>query len=522
MKNQLNLILFALLFLSACEYVPATTQAIEKSTQIPTFTPSPFTWSNIPTSLIGITPNHQPYHTPTPTDTATPTSTPDYAALGIPSPTSTPTFEYDRLSYFYLTPFTPMPTFTGLPPQIPTASVQDILANVLVRKATPELPPLKIAKDENGNSISFYQNESEWILGYAQTATDLMNYTDANRELYLQYVENWQPMAFKYSPVDWFIEKDFDNDGQVEWLVSIPFRFEDDGINRCGFEFSHFGYCPRNFYIFEKIDGSYYPKQAWGLRLTSLNFNESRIALVDDLNNDGTQEMIFRADPCGAAVCSTYMFIGRWNGQIWEWVSYIVNDHAKVTFADLDGNGTVEITVAYPTYAASRYNSPYSRRNVVDVYGWKNNRYELVDQIYPPTSSVFETIFDIASALEYQNAELAFRRITPVIETFDQSCDRMKTYIGIQAMLAYGIQGNVNGMKSILAKLEKYCDFPRNAYLPAAKILWLSYEKSHDAIDACEAMERFLWKEYIWENDRFQETLFIDSRPTNRPSCPRE
>ena len=171
----------------------------------------------------------------------------------------------------------------------------------------------------------------------------------------------------------------------------------------------------------------------------------------------------------------------------------------------------------------SKYNSPYPfREDLVDVYGWQNERFELADQIYPPTGSTFATIFDIAHALEYKNAELAFKRINPVMESLDQSCDRMRTYIGIQAMLAYAIQGDSNEMKSTLAKLEEYCDHPRNAYVPAAKILWLAYEKSHDPISACQAMERFLWSEYNIENSRWTETFFVDGRSTNRPSCPRE
>lgn len=512
MRNRIIVIaLFVVFLLGACVEV-------QPSQFPPTLIPSP---SSLPMLHVITSAFNSPVHmspfpssTPSPTVTASPTL--DYAALGLPSPTATPTFDYDRLASYYLTPFTPIPTMTGFAPQIPTVNVKDLLPNVEIRKATPQFPPVS----EVGSSAN--QDNSEWLLAYIQTATDLMNYTDADQELYLQYVEDWQPMALKYSPDDWFIEKDFDNDGQVEWLTSIPVRFGDDGINRCGFEFSHFGYCPRFFFIFEKIDSSYYPKQAWGPSPTSWNVAESRVALIDDLNNDGVQEMVFRADPCGAAVCSTYLSVMRWNGQIWEWIGHIGNDHAEVTFADLDGNGTIEITVAYPTYAASRYNSPYSGRNVVDVYGWKNNRYELVDQIYPPTTSVFETIFDISSALDYKNAELAFRRINPVIETLNQSCDRMKTYVGIQALLAYSIQGDANGMKSTLAKLEKYCDFPRNAYLPAAKILWLAYEKSGDAIGACQAMERFLWKEYTRENGRWEETFFIEWRSTNRPSCPRE
>lgn len=350
---------------------------------------------------------------------------------------------------------------------------------------------------------------------YIQAITDLMNYVDGNQELYIQYIETWVPTALNFSSDDWFLEDDYDNDGQIEWLVSIPVRFAPDGVDRCGFYLSPFGYCPRLVFIFEKIGGMYYPKYIFRNM-----YYEARVTLVADLNNDNLKEIVFRADPCGAAVCSTYLSIGNWNGQNWEWHGHISNDHAEVEFVDIDSNGTIEIKVAYPTYAASRYNPPYSRRDVIDIYGWKNNRYEIIDQIYPPTDSVFEIIFDIASVLEYKNAELALEYAQPVMDNLDESCDRMKTYVGIQTMLAYAFKDDSVAMESSLAKLEKYCDHPRNAYLHAAKILWLAYEKTNDPISACQAMEQFLMSEYSRENSRWTETLFVDHIPTHWPSCP--
>jgi hypothetical protein len=456
-----------------------------------------------------------PPATLTPSPRATVTLTLDYGALGLASPTFTPTFDYDDLAEYYLTPFTPWPTPTGIPSSTPTANIPNMLSSVVIQKVSPQFPPIKEINYEGRP-----QDANEWIPAYIQTVTDLMNYVDGDQELYLQYVKSWVPTALDYSPNDWFLEDDFDNNGQIEWLVSIPIRFPADGVDRCGFRISHYGYCPRLFLIFEKRGDAYYPKHIF--EPGELNFNESRVALVKDLNTDNTKEIVFRADPCGAAVCSTSLRIGNWNGQQWEWLGYIANDHADVKFTDIDENGTVEIMVAYPTYAASRYNSPYSRRDVVDIYGWKNDRFEIVDQIYPPTDSIFEIIFDIASVLEYKNAELALKYASPVIDNLNESCDRMKTYVGIQTMLAYAIQGESNNMKSVLTILEKHCDFPGNAYVPAAKILWLSYEKSHDAISACQGMERFLMSEYSRENGRWKEALFIEDYPAYRPSCPRK
>ncbi len=389
-------------------------------------------------------------------------------------------------------------------------------SDVVIRRVLPQ-PPLARKVYDNLQS----QGYTEWMLSFVQSTTDLMNYVDGDKEFYLQYIVGWVPNALKYSSDDWFLENDFDNDGQSEWLVSFPIKFMPDdsfGSFHCATVVSWS--CSRIFFIFEKMGSAYSPVYVM-YNSYGANLGAEKVVFVKDLDGDHLQDIVFQADICGTA-CSTYLRIGEWDGDKWSenWVS---SEIAKVAFADLDGNGAIEISLKHSTGAASKYNFPYPfRKDLIDVYGWQNGRYELVDQIYPPTESVFATIFDVADALDYKNAELAFRRINPVIETLDQSCDRMKTYVGIQTMLAYGFQNDANGMKSTLARLETYCDFPRNAYLPAAKILWLAYEKSHDPIDACQAMEQFLLKEYTRENGRFQETFFVDWYPTNRPSCPRE
>lgn len=490
-KNIFNIItLFFVFLLCACANAP-TSAELQPSPPLPTL-------AFISTMSDGFTPTYPPYQSPTPTNTSTPTSTPDYAALGIPSPTPTPTFEYDKLSSFYLTPFTPWPTLTGQPTLLPTPNIEELLSKAIVRKVMPQ------------SHLLSYFNLSDYI----QLATDLMNYFDGNKEEYLQYINSLSPVTLKFSS-DWYFENDFDNDSQSEWLISLPIHLDENGDVSCGNVMPYF--CPRYFFLFEKQGDSYYPVVVSSM---AVGMGE-KVVNIQDLNQNDFLDIVFQADICGSA-CSTYINIAEWDGTKWSKFG-ISSELAKVIFEDLDGNGTIEISLKYSTGAASKYNSPYPfRENMIDVYGWKNNRYELIDQIYPTTGSIFATIFDIAHALEYKNAELAFKRINPVMESLDQSCDRMKTYVGIQAMFAYAIQGDANSMKSTLVKLEKYCDFPRNAYVPAAKILWLAYEESRDPISACQAMQRFLWKEYSRESGRFEETLFIDWRTTNVPSCPRE
>jgi hypothetical protein len=506
-KNKIIIIaLFVGFVLGACAeaqhsqvlpIVSSTHKSTSSITPLPTSTQYLLTFKTA-TALSFFT--APPVLTSTPSSTVTTTPTLDYAALGIPSPTPTATFEYDRLSSFYLTPFTPLPTLTGHPQLSPTPGMQDLFSRTVVRNLPPQTQPVFS------------------LPAYIQRVTDLMNYFGDDKEAYLNYINTLSPTAFQFSS-DWFWTGDFDNDKQPEWLISLPTRQNENGTIGCGNPAVSVNYCPRQFLLFEKEGNSYIPVAIHPIWFDG--FGE-KIVRIEDLNKNHSLEIVFQTDVCGTA-CSTYISIAEWNGSKWSDEFGLSSELAEVTFADLEGNGTIEISLKYSTGAASKYNSPYPfREGLVDVYSWKNGRYELVDQIYPPTESVFAAIFDLDHALEYKNAELVFKHINPVIETLDQSCDRMKTYVGIQAMLAYALKGDSNGMKSTLVKLEKYCDFPGNAYLPAARILWLAYEKSHDPIRACQAMERFLRKEYTRENGRLEETFFVDWRPTSIPSCPQK
>jgi len=302
-KNGFNVIILLFTFLLyACGNASTTTELPPTPLTITTFTPLP-TLAFISTMPDGITPTYPPYHSPTPTDTSTPTSTPDYAALGIPSPTPTPTFEYNKLSSFYLTPFTPWPTQTGISSLTPTANIPNMLSNVVIRKVPPN-PPLARKVYDDFHS----QDYGEWISSFSQSATDLMNYADGDKKTYLQYIEGRVPKALTYSPNDWFLENDYDNDGESEWLVSFPTQNPNDGLFHCG-DMVH-TYCARYFFLFEKTGNAYYP-------IKTMSTAEEKIALVKDLNNNHMLDIVFQADPCGTA-CSTYLHIMEWDGNDWK------------------------------------------------------------------------------------------------------------------------------------------------------------------------------------------------------------
>jgi len=499
MKNRIIVIaLFVVFLLGACVEV-------QPSQFPPTLIPSP---SSLPMLHVITSAFNSPVHmspfpssTPSPTVTASPTL--DYAALGLPSPTATPTFDYDGLVSYYLTPFTPMPTMTGISSLTPMAEIESMVPSVTIRKVIPQPPPLWVVDDNGGG---FQKGYPKQLPAYIQSVTDLMNYANGDEKIYFQYIESWVPQTQDFSILAWFLEDDFDSDGNPEWLVSIPVDSEGDwGSFRLTF-------------LFEKTADGYYPVHMLDRNVERGWEDFGKIILIDDINNNHLKDVIFRIDLCGTA-CTTYLRVSEWDGHEWK-DSWVSAPFSQITFADLDDNGTAEIMFDYVTGAANKYNHPYPFRHLVDVYGWKNNRYELLDQIYPPTDSVFAVIWDIDSALSYKNAELALKGSRSIMENLDSSCDQMKTYVGIQTMLAYALQGDSNSMQSTLAKLEKYCDHSTNAYVNVAKILWLAFEKTHDPVSACLAMDRFRANEYFRKEERASYAYFLNDRIINIPSCP--
>jgi hypothetical protein len=428
-----------------------------------------------------------------------------------PKITSTPTFQprdvydYQGLSRQYLTPFTPWPTSSRQPKVLPTENVENVLSDVVTRKVEPLPPPDEsvlfqdVVNQKNGHP-HLYINQAAWYLAYLQTATDLMNYVNGDRERYLEIIQSWEPNALQFSTDDWFLKGDFDHNGQPEWLVSIPVRYEPyghDDPSKCKGYGNFHGYCLRQFYLFQKIGQAYQPLYIYKGNDFAYR-SATRLVQVKDLNHDGVDEFVFEDDVCGTA-CSTYLHIGKWTGRVWEWIGWAQSGLAQVTFADLDGNGTIEISLDYGTYAANRYGHYPLYEHVVDVYGWKNNRFSLVDMIYPETNNVFALLINTGFALEYGNPEQALKFAQPVMDNLGPSCDRMKTYLGIQAMLAYALQGDSQAVYSTLRKLNEYCDIPKNGFIQAARNFWWAYKQSNDPISACEATNRFIENEFIYK-----------------------
>jgi len=251
-----------------------------------------------------------------------PTNTPtlDYAKLGLPSPTSTPTLDYAKLASHYLTPFTPhpRPTLTGFPSWTPTSKPVDIWANIKIRKLLSAPPSAPLAIDYCGISSGQFNFaprpcEPNSLSSYIQTITDLMNSIDGNSKLYTQAVNSWTPNGRNIVGETWLIKDNVESSGQPVLLASVPVYFRVDMPICCG----------QIILLFEKRGNLYKP--VYLVAVIADNQSGITIALMDDLNNDGYEEVGLESTSCGSA-CATDVEIREWDGQNWRDEGWLHSD----------------------------------------------------------------------------------------------------------------------------------------------------------------------------------------------------
>lgn len=424
-----------------------------------------------------VTATDTPIIIPTDTPTFLPTPTqPVSTATAIPS--FTPTLDYVKLGSYYLTPFPTITPRTDIPTWTPTPNINplsEVSARGLPDNWTPTPPPL----------VDF-SPAWIWAPAYIQAATDVMNFTNGDQKLFLQYVESWTPQD-RPSMVGsaWLLKDDFDHDGQPEWLASIPVYFLDRGTPCCS----------QVILFFEKIGNTYQPMHFdhYGYYDWISEHNEiTKAVLVDDLNNDGFKEIVFRTVSCGTA-CTQYLSIGMWNGKKWtdyQRISTVQTYDNQISFIDLDDNGTTEIIIDYSTQY--KLDSSYPMRRATDIYEWKNGQFVLVDELRQPSTNPYAIMRDVYSALAFGKIDEALRLAQPTLDNLDQTCSPMETYTGIEVMMAYAVQNDPNAMQSTLSKIAAGCNQPDNGFTPAANILWQAYQQVHDPVVACQAMKRFI------------------------------
>lgn len=455
-----------MIFLLTAFYVKADSPSTKPN--LPTASPSPY-----------ILPTLAGFGTPVPTVT----STLDYEKLGLPSPTITPTLDYPQLASHYLTPF---PTSTAIiPPWTPTSTPENPLLGIVVKGAGKPAPPPLFDYLHSKNSIHVY----------IQAVTDAINFTNAEPKLYVELIESWKPKE-RYSMIGgaWILKNDFDNDGQPEWLVSTPVFFNNEQLYCCG----------QLLVLFEKVGSMYQPMHYdWKFEHGDI----TKVVLVNDLNDDGYSEIVFRTVSCGTA-CGQLLTVATWDGK--KWTNRFIQSvpTSLISFIDRNNDGKTEIIIDYKTIY--KLDSLYPQREAIDVYGWKGEQLVIVEEYRQPTTDTYGILRDVYSAISFGKIDEALDLAEPVINNFEQKCEQKETYIGIEAMFAHGIQNNRKALQSVFSKIMAHCNQPNNGFMHAANVFWQAYQKAHDPVLACEAMKRFIVEQNPLVN-RNPSLQFFDS-----------
>lgn len=445
-------------------YVYVTSQP----TQTSTFTPSPTRWM-----------------------TATITPTTDFVALGLPSPTTTPTMNYAELVKIYLNTPTPFPTH---PTPTPSPTPVDPLTLVVARRMPPEWTPTPFQLIEhNGNATA-------WEVGIIQIATDLMNWVDADPIQFRRQIKLLQPEGIYFGNMhEWLLKDDFDGDQQPEWLISVPAYPANKEVQ---------AYPEQIIILFEIRNGVYQPVMHYRTFMYggSLHGTFAKVLLVQDLNKNGLKEIAWRYITCGTA-CGEYILIGEWDGKNWHYTFRESIPGASIAnyfmFVDKDADGLIEITLNYTTFF--KLNQRYPEREAADTYGWRNGQWVLLDEWRSPSADSYAVMYDVYSALELGKIEQAIELGQPVINDLQNSCGPVETYTGLEVMFAYSMQNNAQEARAILQKLDTYCVSPENIFLSAAHVYMEAYRQVGGTITACSAANR-----YIRNSGKSQLELYRD------------
>ena len=422
-----------------------------------------------------------------------------------PSLTPTVTLDYPALvEHDLLTPFTPYPTQryiasstkTNTPspthniktpsPQptatnIPDGSIlRHITAKQLPANWTPTPPPLVDGAVVKDKTLTHPVDEqiANWRVQYIQAATDLMNFTDADQESFLKYVDGWTVDTWSaHGYTTWFVENDFDHDGQPEWLVNIPL-YSSDPKAFC---------CSQLMIVFEKIDDVYHPVyyQAGGGQNVDWHIME-----VADMNKDGNLEVVTSSQPklcdpsCDAI---STIKIGAWDGQHWRdygTMSERMDFYGQILFMDVDDNGTVEMV--------SQSRRDNSARITDNVYGWQNGQFRLIQTWLQPVIDPYAIMPDMHAALMAGKAKEAIRLAEPVLQSLPLSCSEPRNYIVLQAIFAYALDHQPQAIQNTLNQMNKFCSRfeARLNMIPLGELFWSAYQKTQDAVSACQIMNR--------------------------------
>ena len=352
-------------------------------------------------------------------------------------------------------------------------------------------PPFDVERD----------TQTSWVREYIQTVTDLLNLDtradkDTRIHATLSQLAAWMPADSSYEgalpPNAWAVARDLNDDGETEWLISVPARDQGCWVP----------YCPAYVIIFQERANLFVPAAILIEDENVWDVSNPVLLMVDDINADGRLEVVIEQISCGAHTCFTGIIIGQWDGQRWRNLAAdaIVQAYSDYTITDHNGDGILEIVMHGGMYGSV---GAGLQRPRTQVFAWRDGAYRLIEDTPDPDDHPYFQMLDANTALANGEWDTALNLALAVVDypgvyeddgwLTTEAWARIVGYATLEAMFVYAQRGDVEAMRQVHASLlMRSHSAPDNPYPGAAWHTLEVYEATGDALAACLAAEEFV------------------------------
>lgn len=233
-----------------------------------------------------------------------------------------------------------------------------------------------------------------------------------------------------------------------------------------------------------------------------LNNSLAEFVSGDDITCDSRPDVAVKVSSQNTLSMGQTLFIGNWDGITWRAVGNVSasgndpSDYA-VWLSDADDNGCPEVMAqTYPV-------KMQPARLITTTYSLRDGIYQQTAIAYAPSDfAVFQILDanralargDLNSALQLAYLAMADPDRGDALSTVPRADAaiyqaRLVSYAAAEAMLVHLLRGDSADARALLERLRSGFDRADNPFLPAAQVLWDSYQTSGDVAAACAAME---------------------------------
>jgi len=347
-----------------------------------------------------------------------------------------------------------------------------------------------------------------------QAGTDALNAANGDIDTMLEIISSWSPNSPKNEIKSvWIYPTDLDDDGEMEWLVSLPFLFisSDDNPKTVNLLLCGVNFCDRIMILYRQIAGKFVP-------IAEIPFGGVRMINVDrvaDINADGRKEVVFSGYWGGNGASGQGLYIGTWQNKQWKWLSKIEEMMGVYQFVNLDPDPALEIAAEFGT--TNTLAGGMFQRGGTRYYDWQGSRYVTINMVRKEPELFWYSLLDAQTALSQGDTAQAKKLLTLFISQnepdlpiickdihidggfFDIFDDRnIWGYATIEWLLAEMLEGKSPELPMQMLNVLQTCQVEEIPYLNAAQLMQTAYEQTGNPLLACQAMEEYILQETGW------------------------